>query len=159
ILAPVVNVADVARELAPPGCPIDAPDEALVEAERRLVELALTNLLENARRHTKDGPRLVRVAREGAKGHISVVDSGEGVGREMRERIFDPSVRGVTRGAGTGLGLAIVRAVALRHGGVAEAREADGGGLDVGFSLGPVLAWHEEPPAQAATPASKATLE
>ena len=44
----VVNLADVAREVAYGGVRVEAPDEALVEGDERLVRLAVRNLLDNA---------------------------------------------------------------------------------------------------------------
>jgi signal transduction histidine kinase len=58
--------------------------------------------------------------------------------------MFERHWRGAGAQAGSGLGLALVRAVATRYGGDAAARpNADGLGLEVSFSLGPVLEWHE----------------
>src|SRR5262249_14772030 len=60
----VVNVADLARELAPGGVRVEAPDEALVGGDERLVALALRNLLDNARKYA-GGAQAVRVSRAG----------------------------------------------------------------------------------------------
>jgi signal transduction histidine kinase len=49
-----------------------------------------------------------------------VADTGAGIPREERERLFDPFVRGENggeRGTGTGLGLVISRAIVEAHGG------------------------------------------
>jgi signal transduction histidine kinase len=138
----IVNVADVARKLAPAGVEVEAPDEALVEAEPELVELAVHNLIENASKYAPGGARVVRVAREADRVRVGVVDQGPGV--RDRARMFDRYWREAQGGEGRGLGLALVRAVAERSGGHADARAGAGGaGLDVGFSLGPVLGWSE----------------
>ena len=150
----VVNVADVARKLAPPGTDVRAPDEALVDADPRLVELALSNLLENAVKYGGGRAERVLVARAGGAVRLAVVDDGPGLDAAARARMFERYWRaaGARDGAGRGLGLALVRAVAERHGGVADARpNASGRGLDVGLTLGPLLAWHdaaEDPPAR-----------
>jgi signal transduction histidine kinase len=143
----VVNVADLVRELAPAGARVEAPDEALVEGDERLVTLALTNLLDNARKYG-EGVRAVSVSREAAGSaalRVSVVDAGPGVDDAARTRMFDRYWRGSEDGDGSGLGLALVRAVAERHGGTAEARPGPAGrGLDVSMTLGHVVGWHDE---------------
>jgi two-component system sensor histidine kinase BaeS len=76
----------------------------------------ITNLLANAFRWTPDGGS-VRVVLGAADGHVSVtvVDSGPGISKHDRDRIFRAFY---TRDdTGTGLGLAIARELALALGG------------------------------------------
>jgi signal transduction histidine kinase len=140
----VVNLADVARDLASPETEVDAPDEALVIADPPLVELAITNLLENARKHTGREACAIRVARAGDVVRVAVIDDGPGLSDEARARMFERYWQASGAGGGTGLGLALVRAVARRHGGDADARaNAAGTGLEVGITFGNVVGWHE----------------
>jgi signal transduction histidine kinase len=140
----VVNVADLARELAGPDTEVDAPDEALVDADARLVELALINLLENAAKFSGHAARRVRISRDAGAVRIAVVDDGPGVPEALLARMFDRYWRGAADGSGSGLGLALVRAVAERSGGCAEAKpNPDGVGLEVSITFGRVLGWHE----------------
>jgi signal transduction histidine kinase len=140
----VVNVADIARDLAPASAKIQAPDEALVHGDERLVALALRNLVENAGRYGT-GVDCVRVTREGDAVRIAVVDRGPGLDETARTRMFDRYWRGSADGEGKGLGLALVRAVAERHEGSVDARPgADGRGLQVSLTLGGLIGWHEE---------------
>jgi|GEM_PF-2126600 len=142
----VVNVADLAREVAPDGASVDAPDEALIEGDERLVALALRNLVDNARKYGA-GVSRVRVSREGDGVSVAVVDEGPGLGEASRARMFDRYWRGSADGEGRGLGLALVQAVAERHGGCAQARPGPGGkGLDVSIRLAPLVGWHEQEP-------------
>jgi signal transduction histidine kinase len=143
----ILNIADVARELAPPGIELEAPDEALVEGDERLVRLALRNLLENARKYAQ-GARVVRLTREGKNVRVTVIDQGPGLSDAARERMFERYWRSSADGDGRGLGLALVRAVAERHGGRAEARAGTGGvGLEVSMTFAKLTVWHEQPPA------------
>ena len=139
----VVNVADLARGLAPRGARVQAPDEALVEADEPLVALALRNLVENAQRHGR-GVRAIGVSREGDSLRVAVEDAGPGVDEASRVRMFDRYWRASAHGEGRGLGLALVKAVAERHGGTALAEPGPAGeGLRVSMTLGKVVGWHE----------------
>jgi signal transduction histidine kinase len=139
----VVNVADLARELAPGGALVEAPDEALVEADEALVALALRNLIDNGERHG-GGVKRVGVSREGETLRLSVTDGGPGLNGPARARMFDRYWRGSADGPGKGLGLALVRAVAERHGGTADTAVAPSGrGLCVSLTLGRLIGWHE----------------
>jgi signal transduction histidine kinase len=142
----IVNVADLARELAPAGTSVEAPDEALVETDERLVRLALRNLIENARKYAS-GARVLRVSRDGAVARLSVVDDGPGLDPAARGRMFERYWRGAADSEGRGLGLALVRAVAERYGGCAEAQPgALGRGLEVSMTLERLVGWHDEAP-------------
>ncbi len=138
----VVNVADVVRELAPRGAEVDAPDEALVDADPNLVELAVHNLIENALKHGGRPARAVHVTRVEGGVRVSVVDDGKGMAPDAIPHIFDRYWRGSGDVGGTGLGLALVRAVAERYGGAVHAAPAAGSGLEVGITFGRVLGWH-----------------
>lgn len=149
----VVNVADMVRSLAPDATRIEAPDEALVEGDERLLGMAVQNLLENAQRYA-GGARTIRLSREAELLRVSVIDTGPGLDDLARSRMFERYFRASADGEGKGLGLAFVRAVAERHGGRAEARPGpDERGLEVSMLLGPVAGWHDAPPARDASPA------
>lgn len=139
----LVNVADLARELAPPDAAIDAPDEAIIDGDERLLGLAIRNLVENAAKYG-GGVRQVAVTRDGDGVRLSVADSGPGLDPASREKMFERYWRGSADGEGRGLGLALVRAVAERHGGRAVAGPGpDGKGLVVSLFLGACVSWHE----------------
>ncbi len=141
----LVNVADLAREMAPEGAMVRAPDEALIAADERLVALALRNLLENAERYGA-GVREVLVSRESRQElRLSVRDEGPGLDAAARDRMFDRHWRGSEDEQGRGLGLALVLAVAERYGGRAEATAgSDGRGLEVSMTFDGLVRWHEE---------------
>jgi two-component system sensor histidine kinase MtrB len=129
-----VNLPELAsRVCRSRGLPADlveqvpgAPATWLVD--RRRVEQALGNLIDNANRYG-GGPVAVRVG----PGFLEVDDTGPGVAEKDRTTIFDRFVRGPaahTRGNsdGTGLGLAIVTEHAAAHGGTATVSDRPGGG-------------------------------
>jgi signal transduction histidine kinase len=105
------------------------PDGSLRADPDRLAQ-ALRNLARNAIEHTSEPSGLVRleVERVGQQRiRFAVVDDGDGIPPEERERIFERFHRtDVSRSrtaGGTGLGLSIVRAIAEAHGGLAGAAE------------------------------------
>lgn len=94
-----------------------------VYADQDLLRRLLTNLLDNALRHTPPETTISITAAATAEGvEIAVLDRGPGVPRELRDRIFDPFVQAersqqdLTR-AGRGLGLAFCRLAVEAHGG------------------------------------------
>jgi two-component system phosphate regulon sensor histidine kinase PhoR len=104
-----------------------------VRADRRLLQQALSNLVENAIKYVPSG-REVRVEGHAVSGgvELSVADTGDGIPREDQPRIFERFYR-VEKGrardrGGTGLGLAIVKHVAEVHGGHVEVESAAGRG-------------------------------
>ncbi len=98
----------------------------------------LTNLLDNAERHTRSTVVVTvrreeaRRAGEGTWAVVAVADDGDGVAEADRERIFERFVRldeARSRDeGGAGLGLAIARDVAVRHGGTLTVDRAPTGG-------------------------------
>ena len=61
---------------------------------------------------------------------VEVSDSGPGIKRADRERVFDRFYRrAAAQESGTGLGLAIVKTIAERHGAQISLDDAPGGGL------------------------------
>lgn len=104
----------------------------------RIAEV-LTNVLDNALRHTPTGGRVeVTAAARGERVEIVVVDTGEGIAPEHLERVFERFFRADlarTRAAGgSGIGLAIARAITEAHGGRVHA-ESDGPGLGARFAI------------------------
>jgi signal transduction histidine kinase/CheY-like chemotaxis protein len=94
---------------------VDATD-AWVQADPHFTERILRNLLNNAVRYTTEGHVRLRARVRGRWVVCQVWDSGVGVAREHRERIFDDyfQAHNTARrsGEGLGLGLAVVRRLA-----------------------------------------------
>jgi signal transduction histidine kinase len=139
----IVNVADLVRDLSPEGVRVNAPDEALVHGDERLLALAIRNLLENAQKHA-GGADAVHVDRADYGVQIAVSDRGPGLDASARARMFDRYWRHGDEVEGRGLGLALVRAVAERHAGAARAEPGPGGkGLTVFMTVSGLVGWHE----------------
>ena len=102
-----------------------------VFADQLLFRRALSNLLENALRHTPDGGRItVAIAGSPDETRIVVRDTGAGIAPEHLARVFDRFYRAdASRSSeGTGLGLALVKSIAELHGGaVSIASEMNAG--------------------------------
>jgi len=107
-----------------------------VTADPDALRQVLTNLLDNALRHTPTGGRIT-VSLESAPGGVivSVADTGSGIAPDHLPRIFERFYRadpGRSREeGGTGLGLAIVKHLVEAHGGRVEARSTLGKGTTV----------------------------
>ena len=89
-----------------------------VRADRRLLERAVVNLLENALQAVGDVGAIrvsLRTRDDGRRVEIEVRDSGPGIAPEARDHIFEPFFS--TKTSGSGLGLALVKKIAEDHGG------------------------------------------
>jgi two-component system OmpR family sensor kinase len=114
----------------------------IVLAEGDKVRQVVTNLMGNAMRFTpSDSPieLVVEVDREGGYGQLSIVDHGEGIPPQLREKIFQRFWRADTSRTrdtgGSGLGLAIVAGIVANHNGHVEMVETPGGGATFRVSL------------------------
>jgi signal transduction histidine kinase len=112
-----------------------------VRADRRLLELATTILVEHARDSMAGGgeirvrtvavrPRPERGAREPRPPRmaIEVTDTGPGYDADARLRLFEPFFTSQVLGIGSGLGLAPVYGIARQSGGEVEVRSSLGRG-------------------------------
>jgi signal transduction histidine kinase len=104
-----------------------------VRCDRHRIELALSNLLDNAHKFTPPGGRVeMGTERGGRTVHLWVEDSGPGIAPEDLPHVFDRFYRGQRKEEGppegSGLGLAIVRGIAEAHGGRVSAASRLGEG-------------------------------
>ena len=111
---------------------------AALEADPKLLQRALTNLLANAIRHAPPGGTIraaVGVAVDGPQ--IVVGNTGTPIPAAERERVFDRLYRGeyARSTPGSGLGLTITRRIAELHGGSVRIDDWEGRGTQVIFSL------------------------
>lgn len=104
-----------------------------VEVDAALLRQAITNLLQNAIRHTSIGGTLsLRVFQNEREIVISVWDDGSGMDPEHRKRAFKQFV---SHTGGTGLGLTIVETIATLHGGTVRVDTSLGKGAAFLFTL------------------------
>jgi two-component system OmpR family sensor kinase len=130
--------------------PTDAPESsravpvrrAVVLAEENKIRQVITNLMANAIRFTSDdSPIEIRVSVDDTaeRAMIEVVDHGEGIAPQIREKIFQRFWRADTsrtrETGGSGLGLAIVSSIVAAHNGAVDVVETPGGGATFRVSL------------------------
>jgi signal transduction histidine kinase len=98
---------------------------------------ALDNLITNALRYG-EGTITLTARRAGELVALHVTDEGRGFPDDLLGHAFERFGRSSDAragGPGSGLGLALVEAVAIAHGGNAEARNRPDGGADVWIAL------------------------
>ncbi len=113
------------------------PSLPKVRVDRGQIGRVLTNLLNNAIRHTRPGGKVVcRALQEGNQVTFAVEDTGEGIPADYLARIFDRFVQvpGAT-GGGAGLGLSIAQTIVKAHGGEMTVASELGKGSTFQFSL------------------------
>lgn len=97
---------------------IDIPEEEIiVNADKRELKRAITNLVMNTYKHNPDGIQvLVRLLYDGANAELTIADSGNEIPEDIN--VFEPFVtENISRsvGKGTGLGLAITKRILDQH--------------------------------------------
>lgn len=104
------------------------------------IEQVLTNLIDNAIRHTEDNGHIVLTAFLNEKGlHVEVFNTGVGIAEEDLPFVFERFYKGDkarTRGrSGTGLGLAIVKNIIEAHKGHISVHSKEGHGTTFSFFI------------------------
>ena len=117
---------------------------ATVRIDANQVELALMNLVANARDALDGGGKVILrtetmeydgssllphpMATPGSHVVVSVVDHGSGMPAEVRDKVFEPFFTTKELGRGTGLGLSTVYGIVSQNGGFIELQSAVGEG-------------------------------
>lgn len=123
--------------VATPTAPVPAvaPREPIVLGDENRIRQVVANLLGNARRYTPEGSAIeiaVGVDEPAGMGWISVIDHGEGIAPQLRDKIFQRFWRADTsrtrETGGSGLGLSIVASVVEALHGSIVVSETPGGG-------------------------------
>lgn len=115
---------------------------AMVMAEENKIRQVLTNLIGNAVRYTpEDTPIEIGVAVDRSRrlALLEVIDHGDGIPPQIREKIFQRFWRADTsrtrETGGSGLGLAIVASIVSAHKGRVDVVETPGGGATFRVAL------------------------
>jgi two-component system, OmpR family, osmolarity sensor histidine kinase EnvZ len=122
--AMLTDVATAARR-GGANIEIKVPDTLTVSLRADAVKRAITNLVDNARRHA--GRVMVSAVARGRSVLVNVDDDGPGIAADRREDVFRPFQSGST--GGTGLGLTIARDIVRAHGGDISLEDSPLGGL------------------------------
>jgi two-component system phosphate regulon sensor histidine kinase PhoR len=118
---------------------IEIAEDVELDADRTAIRQILSNLVDNAIRHTESGSVTIFGNRTSVSTVFGVRDTGSGIAQAHLSRIFerfyrvDPG-RARERG-GTGLGLAIVKHLAEAHGGSVAAESTVGRGTTMTVSI------------------------
>jgi two-component system sensor histidine kinase KdpD len=115
----------------------------LLEIDRRLIELALRQLLNNAFKYSPPStPIRVTAGEHGDSVAIGVSNLGAGIPKVEQALVFEKFYRGRevrTRVPGTGMGLAIARDIIEAHGGRIWLESDPGKGVQFSFTLPAVI--------------------
>ena len=126
-----VNLSSVLEEVAAGArragaeVSLDVPPALTLSLRADAVRRAITNLVDNARRHARH-VALSAIA-QGRAVQVTVDDDGPGISPERRESVFRPFES--SEAGGTGLGLTIARDIVRAHGGEIMLEESPLGGL------------------------------
>jgi signal transduction histidine kinase len=122
--------AQVTLEVEPSSAPV------MVDIDPVRIRQVLSNLLDNALRHTPVGGSItVRSDPKPGEVAVEVTDTGSGIAPDVLPRLFERFAKG-PRSHGSGLGLAIARGLVRAHGGQIEAVSAGPGrGTTIRFTL------------------------
>jgi len=94
---------------------IELENEVTVFGDKNLIEKAIKNIIVNAIKYTPENGNIkIKANRDGPFTHISIKDTGKGIGKEYIERIFEPFY---SLEEGVGLGLAIAKNIVESHDG------------------------------------------
>jgi signal transduction histidine kinase len=116
------------------------PDDLWADGDVERVHQVVTNLLENAVRHSPDDAGVVlRAHKKEDSVWVEVTDEGPGISPAEAQRVFErfyrtDRARSGSEG-GTGLGLAIARWIVELHGGSIRAEQAEPTGCRMMFEL------------------------
>ncbi len=116
------------------GAKLATDFKLVAEVNENQIRQVLVNLIENAKRFSEPKSEIEIALGEKTEGEVvlEVIDHGEGIPKQLREKIFERFYRADSSRnrdtGGTGLGLAIVKEIVALHKGRIEVKETKGGG-------------------------------
>ncbi len=121
------------------SCTMDIPLGLYLWADKKLLQRAFSNILDNALKYTPVGGKVDVKAFEAHDEaiHIQVEDTGPGIAPEYADKIFDRFFRldSSRTTQGSGLGLSLARTIARQHGGDITVAPVNGQGQGAVFTI------------------------
>ena len=111
-----------------------SPKPLYVNADSKMLQQVLTNLLLNAAEALDDSGKITIKTEEDSSGgfvQLQVTDTGKGIPRELLERVFEPFFSTKGMGRGTGLGLSVSLGIIRKHEGTIDINSEEGVGTTV----------------------------
>jgi signal transduction histidine kinase len=129
LLHEIVAESAIQAQMKSISTEIVAPDDLTIEADPRLLRSAVSNLVYNAVKFSREGGS-VKVTATAADGRlaIQVLDACGGLPPGKAEELFNPLVQRAENRSGFGLGLAIAMQAAEAHNGTIRVRDLPGTG-------------------------------
>jgi two-component system, OmpR family, osmolarity sensor histidine kinase EnvZ len=124
-LAAILDDVAVGARRAGASLELNVPGDLTIKLRADAVRRAVTNLVDNARRHARHV--VLAAVKQGRLVLVTVDDDGPGIPTDRRESVFRPFESGSS--GGTGLGLTIARDIVRAHGGEIVLEDSPLGGL------------------------------
>jgi signal transduction histidine kinase len=117
--------------------PNDEFDQSiLVQGDKARISQVVLNLLNNAKKFTKDGKIIITILRKKNTGQaiVNIIDKGKGINSEVMKHLFEKFIS--KSDSGTGLGLYISKNIVEAHGGkIWASNNQNGIGCTFSFSI------------------------
>lgn len=102
----------------------DMPEEIMISADKKMLDLALTNIIDNALKYSPKGTIKISLNKRGNQADLVVEDSGIGIETVDQKYIFQKFFRGknalLVEPNGSGIGLYSTKKIIEMHGGEIE---------------------------------------